>query len=287
MAAGDTMTVALNQDFRCTECGQCCRNFRLPLRLSEAPRWLADGNPLEVLCQAIPWPIEPPASDAVGQYQRQRSFAAQSGQLPVRILVTLAAPLGDGCPNLDKQQRCQIYERRPLACRIYPAETSPFQVLQPALRRCPPDAWAPGMPPLLRDGRWVGAELTRDLQQQATLQMEDALKLEAFCGALGIRQAALATEGYVVHQLDAAQLKTALQAATASPLGAKLDISAELAFNAEAEPKAVPVPQNWALLSARSESIETLLCAAARAQLAADAQATAKHRFSFLSLLAS
>ncbi|WP_367889644.1 YkgJ family cysteine cluster protein [Burkholderia sp. L27(2015)] len=53
--------------------------------------------------------------------------------------------------------RCGIYEQRPLVCRIYPAEISPFVELTPMHKACPPDAWTPGLPPLLRAGKLVDA----------------------------------------------------------------------------------------------------------------------------------
>ena len=266
----DIVTAPFNQDFRCTECGQCCRNFLLPLRLAEAQRWLADGHPVEVLCEAIPWPTDAPESDASAHHQHQRSFAALSGQLPVRILITLAAPLGAGCPHLDSQQRCQIYDRRPLACRIYPAEANPFQVLYPASRRCPPEAWQPGGAPLVREGRWADVELRGNIQQQTDLQVDDARRHEALCEALGIRDAALANEGYVAHRPEPQRLREALHAAQAgSGIGAH------------------GLLQNWTLLSERTDSVAMLQSIQARCGAAPPAGASALGRFSFLSRLSS
>ena len=81
---------------------------------------------MQVILEAIPWLEEFPSDDQQAAHRRRRSFAAMSGRLPVRIVVILAADISGACPNLKHDLRCGIYERRPLVCRIYPAEINPF-----------------------------------------------------------------------------------------------------------------------------------------------------------------
>ena len=45
--------------FSCTMCGRCCRDLRVPLGLSEVLDWLRDGGEVQLLCEAIPWLVEP------------------------------------------------------------------------------------------------------------------------------------------------------------------------------------------------------------------------------------
>ena len=113
-------------DFECTMCGKCCHDLRLPLTVTEAVAWLERGNNVQILCEALPWPEEPPAENRLATHKRRRSFASMSGSLPTRVLVTLAAVYAGPCPNLRPDMRCAIYEQRPLVCRIYPAEINPF-----------------------------------------------------------------------------------------------------------------------------------------------------------------
>jgi hypothetical protein len=50
-------------DFDCTMCGKCCHDLRLPLTVTEAIAWLERGNDVQILCEALPWPEEPPAEN--------------------------------------------------------------------------------------------------------------------------------------------------------------------------------------------------------------------------------
>jgi Fe-S-cluster containining protein len=226
-----------NCDFQCTQCGDCCRGFRLPLSVEEAPRWLQDGHRIEVLCEAIPWVDEPPPSDRAAQFKRERSFATQSGTLPIRVLVTLAAPLGDGCPNLAPDQRCSIYERRPRACRIYPAEFNPLLEFAPERRRCPPEAWRAGSGPFIRQGAYVDPELRVLVRDRLKQAVDDVPTLRALCETLGIGQAALANEGYVAHSPDAQDLIRALSSTERRP---------------------APSPSGWTFVSDQAETVEAI-----------------------------
>lgn len=203
-------------DFDCTQCGNCCRDLRLVLTLAEARMWLADGHTVEVLCEAIPWPAEPPADDAAAAYKRKRSFAAASGGLPVRVLVMLVAAFAGRCPNLQDDMRCRIYARRPKVCRIYPAEVNPFVQLAPANKGCPPEAWTTGRPALLRGGQLVDAATRELIAQARAAAIASVGAQQRLCATLGLRDAAMANEGWVAHTPERAALIDALDALDAA-----------------------------------------------------------------------
>jgi Fe-S-cluster containining protein len=130
------MTMDLN--FACTMCGNCCHNLRLPLSVNEAIRWLERGGDVQVFCEAMPWPVEPSTDDGQAQHRRIRSFAAESGELAIRVMVTVVAAFDGACPHLQPDMRCGGYEARPNVCRIYPAEINPFIEPMPTHKACPP-----------------------------------------------------------------------------------------------------------------------------------------------------
>lgn len=224
-------------DFACTTCGQCCHDLRLPLRIDEAIDWLQRGGQMELLCEAIPWPVEPEPDNGLAAYKRARSSAAMSGTLPVRISIILTAAFTGACPNLRADMLCAIYEERPLVCRIYPAEINPFVSLAPENKACPPQAWQ--TTPLQRGGVLVDAT-TYQLVQESRLanQSEAPLRMQ-ICRELGIDHAALANEGFVIHAPDPGALLAALKQSRASAVSN--DESAR-----------------WTLVSNRTETIETL-----------------------------
>ncbi len=236
-------------DFNCTGCGNCCKESRLPLSAAEAVRWLQDGHPVQVLCEAIPWPGEPPAADLLGAFKRERSFSAVSGALPIRVLVTLAAPLGQSCPNLLADNRCGIYERRPDVCRIYPAETNPFRALVTAGKRCPPEAWQAGGRPLMRNALPTDRELRRHIESRLLRMVADVPLQEELCATLGVRTAALANEGYAVHSPDSGNLLQVLLAAGKRP---------------------PPARQGWDFITDCAKTVEAIRSCDARCFLASD-----------------
>ncbi|EPH3308027.1 MULTISPECIES: YkgJ family cysteine cluster protein [Gammaproteobacteria] len=229
-------------DFQCTKCGECCRGFRLPLSVEEAVHWLQDGNSVDILCEAIPWVDEPPPSNLVAAFKRERSFSATSGTMPIRVIVTLAAPLGSGCPNLSEDNRCRIYERRPGTCRTYPAEVNPFIELAPKQRRCPPEAWQHGGEPLIREGAYVNPELIALIRSKLTQPILNAPILEELCRKLGVGVAAMANEGYAAHSPTIADLLMALASEKVPP-------SSE---------------SDWTFISNNAETVEAIISCGAR-----------------------
>jgi Fe-S-cluster containining protein len=197
-------------NFSCTQCGKCCHDLRLPLTRPEAVAWLQRGGTVEVLCEAIPWVSEPAATDAPAMHKRQRSFPAWSGELPIRVIVVLAATFEGACPHLGNDMRCGIYDDRPHVCRIYPAEVNPFLSLSPGHKRCPPEAWA-SPAPFVRAGRVVDAQVQLHL---SLLRHGDQLDIAVkawICEILDIQVASLSNEGFMAHRPSPEWLLALLQ----------------------------------------------------------------------------
>jgi hypothetical protein len=184
------------------------------LTVTEAVAWLERGNDVQILCEALPWLEEPPAENRQAAHKRRRSFAATSGSVPARVVVTLAAAYVGPCPNLRPDMRCGIYEQRPLVCRIYPAEINPFIELEPTHKACPPDAWTAGLPSLLRAGTLVDDGMLTLIQQSRDADANDLPVKQWVCSLLGIDQAAVSNEGFVAHSPDRSDLLAALNQAS-------------------------------------------------------------------------
>ena len=247
-------------NFACTQCGRCCQGHRVPLGLHEAMAWLRRGGDVHLLCDAVVWPAEPPAGDALAAYRRQRSFAAASAAMAVRVGVILAASFPGRCPKLRMEgsllpglsdcavmddQRCAIYAERPLVCRIYPASINPFEPLGTESKACPPEAWDARGPAFVRAGRLVDEATHALIEQARHLAMHEMPAKQRLCDTLGIRVAAMANEGFAVHQPPRAALLVALEESCA-------------ATAAQAEPVVPALPGDWCLLSARAATLEIL-----------------------------
>ncbi|HMD72294.1 MAG TPA: YkgJ family cysteine cluster protein [Steroidobacteraceae bacterium] len=83
--------------------------------------------------------------------------------MPMRVIVILAAYFSGACPNLAADAHCKIYQRRPLVCRIYPAEINPFILLKPGNKACPPEAWNATGSLLERKGLVMDQAVRRDI----------------------------------------------------------------------------------------------------------------------------
>ena len=197
-------------NFSCTQCGKCCHDLRLPLTHPEAMAWLQRGGSVDVLCEAVPWVVEPAASDAPAMHKRQRSFPARSGELPIRVIVVFAATFKGACPHLGIDMRCGIYDNRPHVCRIYPAEVSPFRSVSPSHKQCPPEAWT-SPTPFMRANQVVDAQTQLHI---SLLRHGDRLDIAIkawVCKALGIRSASLSNEGFMAHCPSPESLLSVLQ----------------------------------------------------------------------------
>jgi Fe-S-cluster containining protein len=200
-------------NFSCTMCGRCCHGLRLPVGVDEATAWLRDGGEVQLFCEAIPWPEDPPADNQLAWYKRRRSFGAMSGQLPVRVIVSLMATFEGACPNLQPDMRCGIYERRPRACRVYPAEVNPFISLDRAGKLCPPEAWQSSAVLQQDDGQWNDPEVAGAIVGMREADGRDAQIKARLCAILGISTSGLSNEGVVIHAPARDRLLAALDAA--------------------------------------------------------------------------
>ncbi|VWC36243.1 YkgJ family cysteine cluster protein [Burkholderia metallica] len=249
-------------DFACNGCGGCCRDLRIPLTIDEAAAWLRRGGHVELLCDAMPWLVEPEPHDAFAAYKRVRSSAALSGSLPVRITVMLTATHAGPCPNLRDDLRCAIYDERPLVCRIYPAEVNPFVPLVPDGKQCTPDAWQ--QTPFVRGGTIVDAATRDDIaRSRAASEAETPLRAR-LCTVLGIDTAAVANEGFVIHAPPAGELLAALTD-----------------LHAAAKANDTVAPATWTLLTNRTATAEALASVGASSRLAASEPGPRTHYLGF------
>jgi Fe-S-cluster containining protein len=196
-------------NFSCTQCGKCCHNLRLPLTHAEAIAWLQRGGTVEVLCEAVPWVTEPAPSNAPAMHKRQRSFPAWSGELPVRVIVVLAATFNGACPHLG-DMRCGIYDNRPHVCRIYPAEVNPFRSVSPSHKQCPPEAWT-SPTPFMRANQVVDAQTQLHISLLRHGDQLDIAVKARVCEELHIQSASLSNEGFMAHRPPREALLLVLQ----------------------------------------------------------------------------
>lgn len=199
--------------------------------MAEAADWLRRGHQVQVICEAIPWVQEPDPANTVATHKRTLSFAAMSGQLPIRVLVYLVASFHGPCPNLGVQNQCEVYPSRPLTCRIYPAEVNPFVAIDPDRKACPPQAWEAKVP-LMTDALYADV---RAFRQRSVAEVEHKAWL---CKQLGICTSAISNQGYAIHTPAQTDLLQLLLTAT-TPDGAAPDNS-------------------WVLLTHVAENVQTL-----------------------------
>ena len=206
--------------FACTQCGRCCHDLRLTLSVDEAIVWAGKGHAVQLLTEALPWPGHSDAHDHGAMHDRERSFPAWSGDVPLRIAAVLVAYHEGACPHLLPDMRCGNYADRPRICRIYPLEARPFTRLQPDRKRCPPEAWTADRP-LLMQGEAIADELDASIvAEHRRMARSDVPTVMRACAILGVATAAFANEGMVVHPPDRATLVAALQSAkTTEPAG--------------------------------------------------------------------
>lgn len=225
--------------FSCTLCGRCCHDHSLPLTLDEAIFWLEQGGNLAIFCEAMPWPVEPESENLKAAHHKRRSFPVSSGASRVRVTAILVGVISGACRNLDTDLKCRIYERRPLVCRIYPAEISPFIQLNTAAKACPVEAWTAG-DVLLVDGRLADSAMQTLVERSRQIDRDDALQKGVLCSNLNIDVSAIADEGFVAHEPDRKSLLAALREARVS------------------DPRVLNTERQWRLYSRRPETIETL-----------------------------
>lgn len=165
---------------------------------------------MQLFCEAIPWPQEPDPGNLHAQHKRGRSFSANSGDLPIRVVVSVVASFDGPCPHLLPDMRCGAYEVRPLVCRIYPAEVNPFIELAPAFKACPSDAWATYHPAFLVAGQVVDTVTALASEKFRVNDFREVSKRAKLCALLRISTASLANEGFVIHSIDGEAMLDAL-----------------------------------------------------------------------------
>ncbi|MFW9078372.1 YkgJ family cysteine cluster protein [Pseudomonas sp. P2757] len=208
----------MNTTFSCVGCGKCCTDHHVPLTLAEARMWAIDGGQVIVLVEAF-------LSNGLGlpaaqrEHAERRSQVVRSGASDAHVAITFAAYNVGPCRNLDEDKLCRIYERRPLVCRIYPAEINPHIPLNPAAKDCPPESWEQG-PDLIVGGELVDQELVRLIERSRQADRDDIQIKDLICQALGIRTTALKGDGFTAYLPDMAAFASAIDQALAQPSAA-------------------------------------------------------------------
>ncbi|KAA0996023.1 YkgJ family cysteine cluster protein [Pseudomonas sp. ANT_J12] len=248
----------MNTTFSCVGCGKCCNDHHVPLTLAEARMWANDGGQVIVLVEGF-------LGNGLGlplqqrEHAERRSVRVRSGASDVYVAITFAAYNVGPCRNLDEDNLCRIYERRPLVCRIYPMEINPHIPLNPAVKDCPPESWEQG-PDLIVGGKLVDQELGALIQRSRQSDRDDVQAKDAICQLLGIRITALKGDGFTAYlpQMDA--FASVIDQVVAQPLAAPdsewlFHVSGEdiagqvLAAGADV---AIEAPLNYAFISLRA-----------------------------------
>ena len=175
--------------FGCTLCGKCCQGHSLPLTLDESIAWLEDGGRVEIFCEAHPY-VD---GDARAEHRRRRSFRVKCGTAVTHVTAILVGVISGSCQNLGDDLKCRIYDRRPIVCRIYPAEISPFIQLNVAAKACPPEAWTSGET-LVREGKLVDDNLRRLVELSKQTDRDDVPQKMLVCCDLGLSVSAVAED---------------------------------------------------------------------------------------------
>jgi len=248
----------MNTTFSCVGCGKCCNDHHVPLTLSEARMWAADGGQVIVLVEAF-------LGNGLGlpmhqrEHAERRSAAVRSGESEAYVAITFAAYNVGPCRNLDEDNLCRIYERRPLVCRIYPMEINPHIPLNIAVKECPPESWEKG-PDLIVGGELVDRELSELIQRSRQADRNDIQMKDAICALLGIRTTALKGDGFTAYLPDMNEFATIVDELTGQALP---QWSSEWLFHVSTEDVAGQVlaagaqvatdaPANYAFISLRT-----------------------------------
>jgi len=102
--------------FRCTGCGNCCRDLRVPLTQADVRR-LVDATGREAT-QIVAW-LQTNEVDLIGEPGSLVLLDHDGGH----ALMVLAQE-GGACIFLGSDDRCGVYPARPGNCRLYPFAAS-------------------------------------------------------------------------------------------------------------------------------------------------------------------
>jgi len=96
--------------FRCTQCGNCCKDPLLPLTDSDIKRVVRHtGEPTRDLVRWVD-------KDGIDMDDEPEAFVVLRQGKRVMVL----KHEGGGCRYLGSDDRCTIYQHRPIGCRIFP-----------------------------------------------------------------------------------------------------------------------------------------------------------------------
>jgi len=102
--------------FRCTGCGNCCRDLRVPLTTADLRRLVtATAQPAAQIVSWLP--------------TREVDLVGEPGSLvrldqPAGYALMVLAQQDGACVFLGAGERCQVYGARPANCRLYPFTAS-------------------------------------------------------------------------------------------------------------------------------------------------------------------
>lgn len=225
--------------FSCTGCGKCCTGHHVPLTLTEARQWAQSGGQVIVLVEGfINEGPGMPAEQREHVLRRSHPVACGSGEL--RVSITFAAFNPGRCRNLDADDRCLIYDNRPLVCRIYPAEINPHLPLRPEAKDCPSEAWAQG-PALIVGGQLQDAELKALIEASRQADRDDIASKVAICQALGITTSALKGNGFTAWLPDMQAFAGCVQEVPTNAAGAWALHIEDAALSTQVQPYGVHV----------------------------------------------
>jgi len=202
-------------NFNCVGCGACCRGRYVPLTLGEAEAWLRRGHRVSILLEAFA--IDEEQGDpARYRHNASRGARVKSGNLDICVIAIFVADAMSGCPNLGEGNACQIYDQRPLVCRIYPMEVNPFVAFRIDQKDCPPEAWETSQENevIQPDGQLVPS-IEQLVEASRRADQTDALAKVLICEELDIGITAWKGSGYVVHTPGADDLMAAIRRVSA------------------------------------------------------------------------
>ena len=102
--------------FRCTGCGNCCRDLRVPLTQADLGRLVAaTGEPAASCVDFIPSAVV----DLTGEPGSLVLLDHEAGHVLMALAQRAAA-----CRFLGEDQRCGVYGARPASCRLFPFNPS-------------------------------------------------------------------------------------------------------------------------------------------------------------------
>jgi Fe-S-cluster containining protein len=215
----------VNIHFACSSCGKCCHGHHISLTLGEAVQWVSDGGPIIILAEAF---LENGygVSDVQRDHAQRRSLRVRCGEAHAYVAITFAAYNPGACHHLGEDRLCGIYQRRPLVCRIYPAEINPHIQLRREFKDCTPETWAESGPAIYRDGKLVDAELSRLIEQSRQADRDEIGFKAEICRRLGIDVTALKGDGFATYLPDGASLRSAMQGVMEGAFAAPSDLQA-------------------------------------------------------------